>query len=153
MGNIYPAPFGNLFGTTFHRMMKTASRISARRCVMLFIQTPENQAPQKFYKYFFSKNLQVEKIVVPLHRFRSKSGAQLSWFRASALQAEGRGFESLSAHPSIELPSHTAKAWLFNLTYLQRDNLSAICASFKLLSYLCNAKPTARMVEWQTRGT
>ena len=26
------------------------------------------------------------------------SGAELSWFRASALQAEGRGFESLSAH-------------------------------------------------------
>ena len=29
---------------------------------------------------------------------RGTRGASLSWFRASALQAEGRGFESLSAH-------------------------------------------------------
>ena len=36
--------------------------------------------------------------IIHLHSQFSKRGASLSWFRASALQAEGRGFESLSSH-------------------------------------------------------
>ena len=34
-----------------------------------------------------------------------EKGALLSWFRASALQAEGRRFESVSAHEIFEIPN------------------------------------------------
>ena len=51
---------------------------------------------------------------------RKCKGVQLSWFRASALQAEGRRFESVNAHYQKEsLTKKFVRLFLFLTSFIQ----------------------------------
>ena len=50
---------------------------------------------------------------------RKCTGAYLSWFRASGLHPEGRGFESLSAHRNGSLAKRFVRLFLFLTAFIQ----------------------------------
>ena len=72
-------------------------------------------------------------LCIPFRKERdNKMGAQLSWFRASALQAEGRGFESLSSH--ISLSANWGFIVLCHATFTYYILLSSISFMWAILA-------------------